>query len=313
MTYTGIDISMDYFDADLGLQGVKRFKNTAIGHAQFIKKLAADTQCIMESTGPYAWNLAEALHQAGIAFCMENAMRVKRFSQSMFYRAKTDKVDARMLTLYGEKFTPTPMPMPESYILRLRQHYTAIQGYLAERTANMNRLAAFGHMPVQDPVVRKCLKQSIAEATRQINTLQCAMRALVQEHCASIFALLISIKGIGEKTALTMITVTNAFRGFNNAKQILAFIGASPRIVQSGTSVHGRGAICKLGHGGARSIMYMCSMSAIQSNKACKALYERLRAKGKPKKVALIAVVNKLVRQMFAVVTSNTPYSTQYA
>ena len=97
--------------------------------------------------------------------------------------------------------------------------------------------------------------------------------------------------------------------GFENYRQLSSYFGLCPRIYDSGKSVHGKAHICKIGMGWIRKLLYMCSISAIRYNKACAALYVRLKEKGKPIKVILIAVANKLLKQIFAIVKSNSVYS----
>uniref|UniRef100_UPI00259CF004 transposase n=1 Tax=Bacteroides acidifaciens TaxID=85831 RepID=UPI00259CF004 len=101
---------------------------------------------------------------------------------------------------------------------------------------------------------------------------------------------------------------TGGFTYFENAKQLSRFIGICPTIEQSGTSINIRGHINRNGDETLRSMLYVAAWSASQHNKACKECYQRLRGNGKSGKVAMIAVANKLVRQAFAVVTSNNSY-----
>ena len=88
-----------------------------------------------------------------------------------------------------------------------------------------------------------------------------------------------------------------------------SYIGISPRIYQSGTSVNGRGKICKMGMGQMRKILFMSSLTASRHNLACKEMFERLVGKGKPKKVALVAVMNKLIKQAFVIGTKLESYN----
>ncbi len=98
-----------------------------------------------------------------------------------------------------------------------------------------------------------------------------------------------------------------------NYRQLISYAGLSPREFSSGTSIRGRSKICRQGGKTLRNILYMCSLSAIKSNVVCKQLYERLVAKGKNKKPALIAVCNKLLKQVFAVVNSQTLFDNNYS
>ena len=101
---------------------------------------------------------------------------------------------------------------------------------------------------------------------------------------------------------------TGGFTYFSNAKQISRYLGLCPTYQQSGTSVNVKGHINRNGDPHLRGQLYVAALVCIQHNKACKDTYEKLRAKGKSAKVALIAIANKLIRQAFAVVTNNQPY-----
>jgi len=117
-----------------------------------------------------------------------------------------------------------------------------------------------------------------------------------------------TIPGIGRKTAITLMVYTKGMQSFDNHRKVSSYFGLSQRIVQSGSSVKGRDSICKMGMGHVRMLLYMCARSAKKYNKSCRERYERLLAKGKAKKLALIAVANKLVKQVFAIVKNKSVY-----
>jgi transposase len=121
-----------------------------------------------------------------------------------------------------------------------------------------------------------------------------------------------SIKAIGRRATAMLIIYTQGFRYTQNHRQLISFAGLSPREYSSGSSITGRPKICRKGGKPIRDVLYMCAMNAIKTNTACKALYERLRSKGKSGKLALIAVCNKLLKQVFAVVKNNTLYQPNY-
>jgi transposase len=120
--------------------------------------------------------------------------------------------------------------------------------------------------------------------------------------------LLTSIKGISVTIASALILATGGFTYFSNAKQISRFLGLCPTYQQSGTSVNFKGHINRNGDTHLRSQMYVAAFASIRCNAACRETYERLRARGKSGKLAVVAVANKLIRQAFAVVTNNQPY-----
>jgi transposase len=119
---------------------------------------------------------------------------------------------------------------------------------------------------------------------------------------------LTSIKGIGITLATALIVTTGGFTYFDNAKQLSRFIGICPTCYQSGSSMNIKGGINRNGDASLRALLYIASWSAIRYNSACRECYQRLKANGKPSKVALIAVANKLVRQAFAIANSNSCY-----
>ena len=121
-----------------------------------------------------------------------------------------------------------------------------------------------------------------------------------------------SIPGLGKRAVALLIVYIDGFKKISNYRQLIALAGLAPREHTSGTSVRGRNGICKMGNGHLRNVLYMCSLSAIKHNGACKELYDRLKAKGKRSKVALIAVCNKLLKQAFAIATKGTTYQPHY-
>ena len=121
-----------------------------------------------------------------------------------------------------------------------------------------------------------------------------------------------SIPGIGPKTAQMHKVTTNNFKNFTNYKQLIAYIGFSPRIYQSGTSVRGKGSICKMGKSQIRKLLYMCSWSAKRYNKTCKEMYDRLISQGKPERVIKIAIANKLIKQAFAIGMKQENFQNNY-
>ena len=138
------------------------------------------------------------------------------------------------------------------------------------------------------------------------------MLLLCKDQYQETYELLTSIPGIGNKTAIMLIVITDNFKKFNHYKKLIAYVGFSPRIFQSGTSVKGKGHICKMGKPQIRKLLYLCSWSAKKCNQVCKQMYERLKSKGKPERVIKIAIANKLLKQAFAIATSKQKYLENY-
>jgi transposase len=137
---------------------------------------------------------------------------------------------------------------------------------------------------------------------KQLEKIRVNLEAITSEHYAREVEILCSIPGIGIKTAQTLLVATKGFRETTNGRALSSYVGLAPRPFQSGTSVRARGRISKMGSRSVRKMLYMCTLTAISSNPACKVFYERLRKNGKPAKVALIAVAAKLLRQAAAMI-----------
>jgi transposase len=117
---------------------------------------------------------------------------------------------------------------------------------------------------------------------------------------------------IGKKTAIVLIAVTQGMRGFDNARQVSSYFGLCPRVCCSGRSICGKCHICKMGMSQVSKLLYMCALSAKRTNKAYIDLYERLLQAGKSKKLALIAVANKLLKRVYAIIKNNVPYDNNF-
>jgi len=136
--------------------------------------------------------------------------------------------------------------------------------------------------------------------------------SLVKQEQQVQLTLLTSIPGIGFKTALFVIVITEGFDKFENAKQLFSYVGIIPSIRESVSSVGGRSQISKVGNRKLRNLLFLCSCAACKQNKGCKEIYERIVNKGKSKKLALIAVSNKLIKQRFAITKFGNAYDEKY-
>lgn len=314
--YTGIDISKSFFDVAIPYDGkyqYYKFSNDEQGFKDLIKVLPAACQIIMEASGPYYLRLACFLTVHKIAVSVINPLVIRRFCQMRMSRAKTDKKDAMMIAEYGKIERPDSWVMPEQHVITLQQMEAVLSNLNKERTALNNQLESFSHSGMLDRGLNKLLVKELGHKQELIKTVSLAMEALATEHYAQMLQDLESIPGMGKKTAMALIVLSGGFERFDDYRKLSSYIGICPRLFESGTSVKGKSRICKMGMSRIRAMLYVCSWSAKRCNKACKELYERLVAKGKAKKLALIAVANKLLKQAFAIATQNTKYNENYS
>jgi transposase len=135
---------------------------------------------------------------------------------------------------------------------------------------------------------------------------------LIKDHFNDTYKNILSIKGIGPKTASGVIAYLGDLSNFDSYKKIASYIGITPAIKESGKTLKKTTGITKQGNSTLRTLFYLAALSASKSNLACKELYQRLLAKGKRKKTALIAIANKLIKQLFAIVKFNRTFINNY-
>lgn len=312
MRYIGIDVSKTTFMVAYPLNEkeykTREFKNTVKGIHEFIRTLEADDHCVMEATDNYNYLLLYLLNQADITTRMEKALKVKNFAHTMLSVTKTDKADAQLLSLYGERMRQTPFKLPSDSILLLKQKRTAMRQFQKQLHATNNLKKSLKVLPQKDPATFKSINKIIETLEKQIRKIEEDLIALTHKEFERQMQKLTSIKGVGASLAAAIIISTGGFTYFDNAKQVSRYLCICPTYQQSGTSINVKGHINRNGDSYLRSQLYVASWSMSQHNKECHNLYLRMKEKGKPGKLIMIAVANKVIRQCFAVVKHNTDY-----
>lgn len=309
---TGIDCSKDYFDILVLAEGKTsfrdRFSNDSDGFVQVLPHVLG-THVVMEATGPYYLQLACFLHDSGIMVSVVNPLVVHRFSQMRMSRAKTDRKDALIIAEFGRMTSPPRWEPPAQAISNIRNLETYLEGQRQRQLMLSNQLHAFEASGTLATALRAEIGAELEDYRRRIARAEKQIEELIGAHFGEMAGNIRSIPGIGPRSTSLLISTTDGFACFESYKQVISYFGLAPRIYESGTSVRGRGHICKMGMGHVRKVLYMAATSAIRCNKACKDLYDRLRAKGKAYRVALIAAVNKLIKQVFAIAKSGKRYT----
>ena len=312
MTYVGIDISKSTFTVAYPKEKgytIREFKNTPISIHSFMRTLDKEEHhCIMEATGNYGVTLLYMLDKEGYRVSLINPLKTHNFAKTELSVTKTDAEDAKLLSRYGKEKQPPVYKMPAETILILKPKRTVLRQLKKQHTVLTNMQQSLDVMPVQDPISKNAVKKLVISLEKQIRALEEDMTNITKKEYKHQLELLTSIKGINNKIASALITATGGFTYFDNAKQFTRYLGLCPTIIQSGSSVNVKGHINRNGDSYLRSQLFIAAMSTMRFNKACRELYERLRANGKSGKVALIAVANKLIRQAFAVIKSGSPY-----
>ena len=309
----GIDVSKQYFDAAWAVENgqceQRRFRQDVEGFAELVRLTPEGSVYVMEATGVYYLRLAHYLHAAGVRVAVINPLVIRRYGQMKLLRAKTDRVDAQLIASYGQTGSFALWQPAENAISQLQQLQSWLEGLLQEQTRLKNQQEAWRQRPEASAFVGAAQAQRLEQLQDQIHACEQEMQQWVQRHYAGVYQRLISIPGVGPKTAIQLIAVTDGFRRFDRVEALVSYVGLCPRVYTSGSSVRGSHHITKLGMGRMRQLLYLCSWTAQRCNQACARLHARLKAKGKPERVIKIAIAHKLLRQAFAVAMKHEMYS----
>lgn len=312
----GIDVSHTKLDVcyqnNLGELFYLQVGNNNQGFARILEHTGVDYHFVMEATGVYYIRLAFYLHRQGCELSVVNAIAIKRYIQMHLERNKTDKKDAGWICRYAIEQRPGYWQMPDSAYFESKQLYNTIREYTEQIKRFNNQLHSLRLLPVPSKDTIKSLEKIIVCMEKEIKQLEQKLQLLLEQWQPEQLKSVSSIKGIGKRAAAMLIVFTQGFKHTRNHRQLISFAGLAPTQYSSGSSIQGKPRIYKRGGKNLRDVLYMCSMNAMKTNTACKALYERLRGNGKTGKQALIAVCNKLLKQVFAVVKNNSLYQPNY-
>jgi transposase len=295
--FVGVDVSKATLDVALGSDAdVRSVSNDEAGVAGLADQLAkvAPTLVVMEATGGYESLLAGVLSNHGIAVAVVNPRQVRDFAKSAGVLAKTDRIDARILARFGEALRPEPRPLASEEAKELEGLVSRRRQIVDMLTMEKNRLGI-----ARGERLRRSIKKHIdwlEEALRRANDdIDKAIRNSPvwreQED------LLRSAKGIGPVSARTMLAELPEL-GRLNRKQIAALVGVAPMNRDSGTMKGTR--TCWGGRASVRQVLYMATLTAVRSNPTIRAAYVALQARGKKRKVAVVACMRKLLTMLNA-------------
>jgi len=306
----GIDISKDTLDAYRHPDGDRhRVDNTAAGHKALIAWIRASPvkQVVYEPTGAYHRALEQALGKADLPLVKINPRKVRRFADAIGQQAKTDPLDAALLARMAAMCDLSPKPVPDQRLVVLQEMLVARTALVKDRTAARNRTKTVTLHLLKRQIDRR-LKQidyDIAQVDEQIMAKIKADPTLAQR-----FAILASIPGIGDITACTLLITMPELGQMQNA-QAASLAGLAPITRQSGRwtgKAHIRG-----GRANARHALYMPALVATRFNPDLKAKYDHLISLGKPTKLAITAIMRKLIVLANALLKANRKWTPKQA
>lgn len=312
----GVDVGAKFltvsFNDSNNQDQVYNIENNQRSVLSFLKKISSDDYCfVIEATGNYSSRILHLTLEKGFETSLINCMSVKHFARMKNIITKTDAEDAKLIRLYGEMFRPEKYIPKSIEIEHLDQEIKLLNDLEEEKRRYAVKLKALRFNPYLNPNTEKHYERRLKQLEKEIREVELRLPKLQDEEFREIKGLIQSVSGIGEKTSLQLMTATSGFRNFDSAKSLVKYFGLAPRIYQSGKKSYSPGK-CRTSKTHIRSLLYVCSWTAMKHNAHCKKLYLRLLAKGKPKKLALIAVCNKLLRICFGVVKNKIAYQADY-
>jgi len=304
--YIGIDISQDTLDMVAYPTGqIWQYKNSKGGIANTVTKLKGFNLklIVMEATGGLEKPLCEALYQGGLPVAVVNPRRIRDFGRSMGILAKTDRLDAKVMAYFAAKIEPAPRPIQDEASQQLENLLTRRSQISDMITAEKNRLKQS-----RDKVVKVHLQRHVEWLLSELGEIEQELKAYIRQNpsFADKVKLFKSMPGVGDTLSYCLIANLGEL-GHLNQREISALVGVAPLNRDSGR-LRGKRAIWG-GRAPVRKAFYMPALSAIRCNPVIRDLYTRLIAKGKLKKVALVACMHKMLLILNSMVRNNTPWN----
>lgn len=312
--YIGIDVSKRDFHTCFNETGdVVKFDNSRMGIENFINHLrqnrfsCKNTLIGLESTGSYHLQLSFLSTNAGYIVNVINPLITRRQSKSAVRSVKTDAHDAALIRLCvingaGHPFRDTSSSLALKTLVRQRARFSMLrlQARLRQEEVSLRESYLENDISQVNKELTEFLDEKILFLDRKIRTFNPKLQKLLQ-----------SIPGVGPQTASTCVAEIGEIVRFPDAKTLTAYVGLDSRVYESGTSIHGKGYISKRGSKILRTRFYNAASVAVLHENIFRTFFLKKRSEGKPYRVALCAVMHKMVHVVFAVWKRGTPFSNQ--
>jgi transposase len=314
----GIDVSKHKLDVALLMNdrySYATFDNLRTGFRKLTQWLkgqqSGQVHACLEATGMYGEAVAEFLYAAGHTVSVVNPARIKAFAESQMVRNKTDRSDARVIADFCLAQRPAQWSPPDPAMRDLRTLVRQLDDLMTMRQQERNRLAS----GVSLPDALRTLRRHIDFLAREIKATQARIKAHVSFHprLKHLAALLMTIPGVGFKTACKLMAEIQDMDTFDSPRQLAAYAGVSPRIFVSGSSVHRKSRMSKKGNSLLRSALFFPAIVAKRHNPILQPFADRLAQAGKPPMAVTGAVMRKLLHIVFGVWKSGLPFDPAFS
>ena len=297
----GIDVGKQFLDTYIHEKQIHwQEDNTPEGIKRLLRRLSyyRIERLVMEATGRYEFNLAEAAYSKGLPVCIVKPLRIRRFAGAMDQLAKTDKIDAAVIAEFAVKVEPEPTPRKSKNLIAIKSLIARRRQLISLRTQEVNRLGIMGKS--LESSCRRIIKSINAEIDRVEKQL--AKQINDQAEWADKQALLNSVPGVGKTLIYTLLADLPEL-GSLNKKEIAALVGVAPMNRDSG-KLRGKRRV-QGGRASVRTVLYMATLSATQCNPVIKDFYNKLVKQGKHKKAAITACMRKFITMLNAMIRDN--------
>lgn len=317
MNRIGIDVSNDVVDATCQHGDALHrhtFSNSPSGHRALIQwalQGSDQARVCLEATGVYYLQLALALdRQAAIEVMVLNPCAARRFVQAHMVRAKTDAIDADGLLLFLQRMPFKAWQAPREAVLQLQALAHRMGQLDQEITRERSRLHAVCRAGPHTRPVQQDIRQHIKQLQRRQQTMQARAWAVIKEDpCLHARAQRItSVPGFAQLSAIRLLAELAVLPADMSPQQWVAHAGLDPRPLESGSSQRPPRRISKQGNARIRSALYMPALVATQHEPHVAAYYQHLQARGKPKMVALTAVMRRLLHALWGMQRHSQPW-----
>jgi len=307
--YVGIDVAKNSFEVAVTSESqTLNLSNDEAGHGELCQLLVPLAPLVLlEATGGYERDLALALAAAGLRVSVINPRQARDSARCVGKLAKTDRIDAQVLRGFAAMLDAqghAPRALADEQQRELTALVTRRRQLVAMLVAERQRLA------VTHPRAKRSIVQIMNAIAQQLHDVDGELKTHIQAYHADLARLLTSVKGVGPTTASTLLAQLPEL-GKLNRKQITSLVGLAPMNRDSG-SLRGQRHIFG-GRADVRRVLFVAALVGTRFNPTLKAFYARLLAAGKPKKVALVACMHKLMIILNAIARSKSPWSNEIA
>ena len=303
--FVGIDVSKDRLDVHIR-PGGEAFAVARDGKGldELCSRLTglAPRLVVLEATGGFEVTVAAALAAAALPLAVVNPAQVRAFARAIGRLAKTDRLDAELIALFGERVQPQPRPIPDAEARQLGELVARRRQIVEMMGMEGNRRRQARH-----PKVLRGIEQTIAALQAALSDLDQDIDDAIRRSPAwrATEDLLTSVPGVGRITARTLIAELPEL-GQLDRRRLAALVGVAPINRDSG-QMRGRRMIAG-GRTTVRNVLFMAALTAIRFNPPVKAIYQRLRSQGRPAKLAIVAAMRKLLIILNAIIRESTAW-----